>query len=94
MSKVKFKATETDYYWISKIVERVKPCYEELDLPFIKLDFEMDMVAAHSNGCPIDFKKLYEADEFTFHHDVAGIRGSINRETGKLENNFIPRCAK
>lgn len=54
----------------------------------------MDMTAAHSNGCPIDFERLLSADDFNFAHDVAGIANHIDRETGKLAGHFLPRFSK
>lgn len=53
----------------------------------------MDVTACHANGCPLDLEKLLHADAFNFSHDVFGIARYINRNTGKLENCFVPRCA-
>jgi hypothetical protein len=53
----------------------------------------MDLNACHSNGCPLDFQRLLEASDFDFLHDMIGIQDHINRETGKLENCFVPRLA-
>ena len=59
-----------------------------------RMPFVMDMEAAHSNGCPLDFQKLLSFPDFDFWHDVYGIQACINRETGELENCFLPRCAR
>lgn len=56
-------------------------------------DLEMDVTAAHCNGCPLDLERLLAFDDFNFNHDVFGIRRHLNRETGELENHFVPRCA-
>jgi len=54
---------------------------------------QMDLGACHvAEG--LDLQKLLDADTFTLIHDVAGIHLNINRETGKLEDFFLPRCAK
>lgn len=53
----------------------------------------MDLTACHANGCPVDWAMLLAADDLTFIHDVAGIQRHVNRETGKLEHCFVPRCA-
>jgi hypothetical protein len=58
------------------------------------MDFEMDLTAAHLNGCPIDLKKLLEAPDADFLHDVYGIKRHINRTTGELEDCFLPRSAR
>jgi hypothetical protein len=61
-----------------------------------KLSLVMDLRAADGvNGNKkIDFERLLAADDFNFIHDVGGIQRHMNRETGKLENCFLPRCAR
>lgn len=56
----------------------------------------MDLCAADGvNGNrPIDFDALLAADEFNFLHDTLGVVKHMDRETGKLENNFVPRFAR
>lgn len=51
----------------------------------------MDLCATHANGCPMDFKRLSEADDFNFVHDVGGIHRHLDRKTGQLMNHFLPR---
>jgi len=53
----------------------------------------MDIEACHCNGMPLDLQKLLDADEFTFAHDIFGIRRHINRTTGEIEGFFVPRCS-
>lgn len=62
------------------------------DYPF--MDADMDVTACHLNGCPLKLAQLLVADDANFAHDVFGIRRHLNRETGKLENCFLPRYAK
>lgn len=61
-----------------------------------RISFMMDLLAADgANGNPpIDFERLLAADEFNFLHDVCGIARHLDRETGKLQNFFIPRFAR
>jgi hypothetical protein len=59
-----------------------------------KQGLEMDLLAVHANGCPLDFEYLFSSDKFSFIHDIYGIQRHIDRETGQLQNNFVPRCAK
>ena len=60
----------------------------------IKLYLVMGIAACHLNGCPLDLKKLLTFEDDDFFHDIDGIIEHINRNTGKLENSFLPRCAK
>lgn len=61
-----------------------------------RMSFIMDICAADGvNGNPsIDLDALAEADDFNFTHDVYGICGHLDRETGKLGNCFVPRFAR
>jgi len=57
------------------------------------LDFSMDITACH-NSCPLRLKELLESNNHDFLHDISGIHNNINRDTGKLDNMFIPRYSK
>ncbi len=57
-----------------------------------KQDYMMDIAAAN-NSCALQLERLAEADDFNFAHDVFGIERHLNRETGELENYFLPRFA-
>jgi hypothetical protein len=54
----------------------------------------MDFRATHANGCSLDFEKLLSFDDFSFLHDWHGIAKHLDRRTGRLQNCFVPRCAK
>ncbi|KKK55056.1 hypothetical protein LCGC14_3078450, partial [marine sediment metagenome] len=41
----------------------------------------------------LDLARFLEGPDFDFAHDVWGIRNHLNRETGQLENCFLPRYA-
>lgn len=58
-----------------------------------KLHLLMDLTAVHANGCPLRLGALLEAHPFDFAHDIGGIRRHLNRETGQLEDHFLPRYA-
>ena len=73
---------------IFKVVKRAAEFPEYFD----KLKLSMDLAATHLNGCPLDFEKLLEFEEGNFLHDISGISCHINRNIGKLENCFLPRC--
>lgn len=59
-----------------------------------KSELLMDLIACHNHACPLDFEKMLRADDFNLLHDMLGIRNCLNRTTGQLENNFLPRCAR
>ena len=65
-------------------------CREEC-IDYKAMDCDMDITACHANGNPLRLAELLSADDFNFCHDVLGIRRHINRETGQLENCFVPR---
>ena len=58
-----------------------------------QMQLEMDITAAHCNGCPLRLDALLEAEPGHFGHDVAGIRRYINRTTGEIMGHFVPRYA-
>ena len=58
-----------------------------------RLDMLMDLDAANKN-CPLKLQELLDTDDFNFYHDLVGIRQHVNRNTGKLEDCFLPRFAK
>lgn len=53
----------------------------------------MDLTATHANGTPLKLRELLTAEPFDFAHDIYGIRKHINRQTGELEDCFLPRYA-
>lgn len=63
------------------------------DIRLNKLDLVMDLTAVHANDCPLKLQALLEADEFNFSHDVVGIRRKLDRDTGRLTDEFCPRYA-
>ena len=84
-----FKTTNKELIVISKIAKRAAGLGIASDL----LSCEMDLSACHANGIPLDFQKLLDFPDFDFAHDVAGVARHIDRETGKVMDCFIPRCA-
>lgn len=90
--EISFKVSKTDSVIIGRVVLRAIEVglYTEAQLT----DAAMDLEATHANGCPLDFQKLLDFDAFNFAHDVAGIRNCLDRTTGRLRKNFLPRCAR
>lgn len=58
-----------------------------------RLTLSMDIENVHKET-PLKLKELLHADTENFTHDIVGIQNNINRETGKLENCFLPRYAQ
>ena len=96
-TEISFEIGEEDAKLVDKICDRVVDLLLSIEGFNIyvesRIDLEMDIVACHLNGCPLDLKKLLGADNFNLVHDVGGIRRHMNRTTGKLEDCFLPRCA-
>ena len=92
MGEISFRESREDFYTISEIAHRAKATWPTLG--WTVLDFQMDITAVHANGRPLRLAELAAADDFNFAHDVLGIREHLNRETGQLENCFLPRFSK
>lgn len=91
---VKFKTSLQERSLILKVVEKAELLFESLGFKVdkdLRLDVEMDITACHLNGCRLNFQALLNTDDFNFAHDILGIRKNLDRETGKLRNNFLPR---
>ena len=73
--------------------ERQRSQTMSADMP-VAVAVEMDVIAVNANGCPLDLQKLLDADDFNFAHDVDGIYWHLDRNTGKLKDCFLPRCAR
>ncbi len=62
--------------------------------PYDTVSAEMDLIATHKNGCPLDLEGLLTATDHDFGHDLFGINRFLNRETGELKSGFLPRYSK
>ncbi|WP_331253076.1 DUF6874 family protein [Acetobacter sicerae] len=96
MGRVTFNATDAECEAVYRIAGRVVKIEREREGRVHrdrKCDIRMDLIACHSNGCPLDFEKLEGFDDFNLLHDVYGIDRHLNRETGALSAMFLPRCA-
>lgn len=62
--------------------------------PYDTISAEMDLIATHKNGCPLDLEGLLTAADHDFGHDVFGINRYLDRGTGKITQSFLPRYAK
>ena len=89
---INFNCTPEEMILMQKIRIRAME-RKELRMITCSLELEMDINAAHSNGCPMDLEKFLLSDDENFFHDVIGIMSHIDRKTGKLMKHFLPRCA-
>jgi len=78
---------------INEITTRAVKAFKDIDIIRDPIDIQMDVESVHaSSGL-----RLYDfanADPFSFAHDIFGINRNLNRDTGKLENHFLPRFSK
>jgi hypothetical protein len=98
---IKFDVTRDELNLIVKVCARAEELMAELVSPqagshfdYRRSDMLMDLQATHANGCRLDFNALLGFRDADFAHDIFGIRRHINRETGQLEDCFVPRCAR
>jgi hypothetical protein len=91
---IEWDATPEEYELIAKVAARAIEEGGQIGFRPLYLDLQMDINAAHSNGCPLDLQKLLDFPEVDFWHDIYGICEYINRTTGKLEGFFLPRSAR
>ena len=92
---ISFKVTKSEHDTILKIADRQRSIMAAMGVRLDdKITTVMDLCAVHANGCPLKLSDLLAADEANFAHDVFGIRRHINRDTGQLEDCFVPRYAQ
>jgi hypothetical protein len=89
-AKVSFDATPNERKAIERCAERAKA----LGMDGSRLEIQMDLTAAHANGCPLDLEKLEGFDDFNFSHDLWGIRAHLDRRSGNLTRHFLPRSSR
>lgn len=87
--------TYGDATLIEAIVARAR-AFDEVGTETQEWDEEaarMDVTTVHVNDTRLRLRDFLEAPVADFGHDFFGIRRNLNRRTGKLENNFVPRFA-
>ena len=85
------KASKEDFELASKIADRA---ISELSTDTNnKQGLVMEIIAAHVSGCKLKLRPLLYANLGDFLHDVCGINKHLDRETGKLQDCFLPRYA-
>lgn len=101
IAQVRFDISVEDAVLVGLIADRVVDVLIswgaktiEISWKEFRLEMRMDLVAVHANGCPMDFDRLLNTDKSTLMHDVGGIARYLDRDTGKLTENFRPRTAR
>lgn len=96
--RINWTSTPDDRDLINKICDRAfnNPLIKDQFCGFVdpRATITMDLTATHLNGTPLELEDLLLADDANFGHDVCGISGNIDRETGQLLNCFLPRFAR
>ncbi len=87
---VSFKRTQEEDVLIERAVLRARTLGDQR----ASIEISMDLSATNANGCPLDFDKLLAFDDFSFLHDIYGIARHLDRESGQLNDCFLPRCAR
>lgn len=91
---IKFaELTEEERLPFRQVLERALSLFKHISVWKEPMTLELDLLAAHAQ-VPMDFQVLAEFPDSDFNHDILGIHKHIDRETGKLRDCFVPRCAK
>lgn len=88
-----FETSKEDANLILEIALQAHELAKAIGREYPVFDAMMDVTATHCNGCPLKLQDLRDAPISEFGHDVYGIRANLNRDTGTLENCFLPRFA-
>ncbi len=83
-----------DFDLIEKIASRAIGLVAITSKPPKKMTLVMDLAACHLVAAPLKLSEMLHAPMSDFAHDVFGITRHINRETGQLEDCFLPRFAR
>lgn len=86
-----FYLPEAELAMVDQIVQRYD---RKMMLGRERMGLTMDLIACHNGACPLDLAALAKAADGDFFHDVAGIHRHFDRETGLLNDCFLPRYAK
>ena len=93
MPILNWKVTQKEHQQINRIAQRAKELAKKWNVEYSWHDAQMDLTCVHLNDWHMNLARLEAADDFNFSHDVFGIAKHLNRETGKLEDCFVPRFA-
>ena len=86
------KLKASDLGLIIKLADRGVKLAKSFDVTLKRGDLAVPLAECHMNGPTLDLKRLAKFKDGDFGHDIFGIRR--NMVEGKMENCFLPRCAK
>lgn len=75
---------------IAAIASRAVRMARKYGVDYQQLEAVLDLSNCHDRR-PLRLMELLQADDGNFGHDIFGIRRHINRETGEMEDGFLPR---
>ncbi len=84
--------TKENVQRLGLIADRGVKLFAELGVTVDRLDVLMDLEYCNDD-IPLDLDVLEAFGSRDFDHDLIGIYRHFNRDTKKLENGFVPRCA-
>lgn len=85
--------TAAEFKTVQAIAKRAAAMYKSAGvMDQTQLDTIMDIECCHAT-IPLRLDELLCADDFSFAHDLGGIRRHLNRQTGEMLNCFVPRFA-
>ena len=88
----KIKSTKEEHELYGKIARKVGLA---LGAPINHLTTIMDLELCHKVACPLRLSELWScANDGDLLHDVSGIHQYLDRDTGELTNNFVPRYSQ
>lgn len=92
MSRVQFaEFTPEERIAVEAILDRAKTLSKRWGWSgFDRQSLEMDLSVVHARH-PLDLARLAQAADFSFTHDVRGIVENLDRRTGILLRNWLPR---
>lgn len=93
MAVLNWNVTKAEHDLIYRIAIRAEHLATRMGVEYLIRDALMDLTACHANACKLDLADLAAAPDGDFAHDVFGIRNHLNRDTGRLEDCFLPRYA-
>jgi len=90
MNFAELNTTLEDTKLIVNIAKKAVKLANEFETKINYQTLVMDLEVVHNN-IPLNLNNLLIADSENFLHDIYGIMGNIDRETGELKNGFAPR---
>jgi hypothetical protein len=91
---IKFAVSRAEEALIESIIDRAVAS-GNCDSP---MSTRMDLCAVQNSSTPLDLRRMLDADDFNFAHDLFGIARHLDRRDnsptgGELLNCFLPRFA-